>query len=148
MDVELTESWLSTETGVSRSLLRSIREKKLSAADWRKGSNGKIVWELTGLDKGSAEVPEFAGIIEKIKGGIQGAQKALAGLTPVEAVVTRKFRNPKLIEARLGSDERIMVRVHSSENFVPNMKIKALEPKVSGSPWLLHGKCPRWRGRF
>jgi hypothetical protein len=148
MDVELTEAWLSEETGVPRERLREIREKNLSAADWRKGTRGQIVWELTGLDRASVEIIEFAGIIEKITGGPEGARRALAGVTVLEARVVRKFGNPQLIEARGQSGELFRVKVHSSKNFTAGMCIKVRPPKVLGSPWVLVGRSPRWPGRF
>lgn len=148
MDVELSEAWLSEETGIPRDVLRGAREKNLGAADWRKGSRGQIVWELSGLNRCSVEFPEFAGILEKITGGVEGAERALEALEVIEAVVIRKFPNPRLIEAEDGAGARIRVRVHENKNFARGMRIKARAPKVKSMPYQLEGRSPRWPGRF
>jgi len=148
MDVELSERWLSQETGLSRDILREHREKNLAAGDHRKGSRGQIVWEITALDKLSAEYPEFATILENLKGGEEGARKALGPSEAVDGLVTRMFANPHLIGAELPGNRQILVRVHDNKNFRPGMKVKARPAKDSGAPWVHEGRCPRWPGRY
>lgn len=65
MSVEITEIWLAEETGISRERLRELREEKLSAADWRKGSRGQVVWEVSGLLRAVEALPDLASVFEK-----------------------------------------------------------------------------------
>jgi hypothetical protein len=158
MDAEITEAWLSEETGLSRSVLREFREKNLSAADWRTGARNMVVWERSALGKARGQWRDMNGLIEKILTGGEPAEAGaeVAEYAPeraevlpevVQASVVRKFANPHLIEARTDTTA-ILVRVHNNENFVSGMSIRARRPKASTSPWVLEGRCPRWPGRF
>lgn len=144
---EITEVWLSEETGISRSVLKGFREKNLSAADWRTGPRGMVVWEESALRKARGRWRDMNALIEKICGAEEGAEGPQELAAVVTASVVRKFGNPQLIEARTAT-AAILVRVHDNKNFVSGMSIKARRPKSSGSPWVLEGRCPRWPGRF
>lgn len=144
---EKTEAWLSDATGLSRGVLREYREKNLSAADWRKGARGMVVWEDSALLNAQGVWPELDAILEKITGGLEEPERLPAGLEVLEATVIRKFRNPRLIEARTAKSA-VLVRVHENKNFVPGMEVRVRRPKVATSPWTLEGRCPRWPGRF
>lgn len=144
---EITEAWLSEETGLSRAVLKEFREKNLSAADWRTGARGMVVWEQTALQKARGRWRDMNGLIEKICGAENGPEMTQEGAVVLTASVIRKFANPQLIEARTQA-AAILVRVHDNKNFVSGMSIKARRPKTPGSPWILEGRCPRWPGRF
>lgn len=147
MDDEITEAWLSDETGLSRAVLKGFREKNLSAADWRTGPRNMVVWEKSALRKARGRWRDMNELIEKICGPEEGAQTPQELPMVVKASVVRKFANPQLIEARTATTA-ILVRVHDNKNFVSGMSIKARRPKAATSPWVLEGRCPRWPGRF
>lgn len=148
MDVELTEACLSEETGVSRELLRGLREKKLSAADWARGSRGQIVWEMSGVRAAVEDFPEMAVVLKKFEQGAERQDAPQAGLKAVDGIVTRKFANPRILEALVNGNELIRVKVRDSKNFIKGMSIRVVPPKVKTALWQLEGRCPRWPGRF
>lgn len=68
----------------------------------------------------------------------------------VELTIEKIFPNPRLIQARTEAGELVRVRVPSSVNFQPRMKIKAHPPLNEQGPQLyrLEGRVPRFRGRW
>jgi len=69
----------------------------------------------------------------------------------IELVITRKYPNPRLVQARIpATDELVRVMVPSSINFQPGMTITARLPHKKEGPQLyrLEGRCPRYRGRW
>lgn len=148
MDVELTEAWLSEETGISREVLRSAREKNLGAADWQRGSRGQIVWLWSALNRCKGEFPEFTALIEKFKGAANAPAEAVPSLETVWLVVTRKFANPQLIEAEDEEGGLWRVRVRDSANFAKGMRVHARPAKNKSEPWVSVGRAPRWPGRY
>lgn len=145
---ELTESWLAEQTGLPRKRLAEVRAEVLTAADWRRGQKGAIVWETSGLDRGSGTEPVLLEVLKKISCA-DGAEPALTGPEEEKAVVYRTFPNRRVLEAYRETGERIRVLVKDNKNFIRRMEIRVYPPSDGPNGlWRLAGRCPRWRGKY
>jgi hypothetical protein len=141
------EQRLADCLGVTRSALIEFRTSSLKKKDWKKEgrqvalSESAVKSVLASLGCPNVDVSSCA-----IGDNGQAPEPQLVDLT-----VHRIFPNPRLILAIVDdSGEIVRVMVPSNVNFQPRMKIKAWPPhnKVGPQLYRLHGRCPRYRGRW
>src|SRR5215475_9599195 len=117
------ESLLADRLGVSRNALENFRSDVLKkSVDWKK-ENRQVLLSDSAVKK----------ILRRLDSpdlDYSACAKNGAGPAPaperevLELIVTRVFPNPRVIEASLGSGEKVRVSVMSNINFRPKMKIK------------------------
>ena len=149
MDDLITEEELSHRIGVSRGVLRELREAEFGTPEdgfWRR--IGRIIHYT---EKGAQSA------LEHVKKGLSNDvtvddEKLLKG--PLEEIVTfvkGGFGNQQIIQAKRKNGEIINVRVGDSSNF--RLRLINGEPMVFPATkekygWVLKGRPPRAPGRW
>ena len=141
----LTETALADELGVTRAILKNLREKH--AADlppgeaWRKDGT-VIVWTLEGR----------AALLRLLELEKIAPMPPALPQTPdyVHLVVTRVVRNPRIVlaERKEGPPGEVRLRVRDSANFRPGMVCEKCRPTGTPDLFNLEGRTPRFRGRW
>jgi hypothetical protein len=139
---ELMESKVAETLGAPREALMEMRKKDaLYGLHWRKRGR-RVVWTEKGLDFLSERFDDRGGVLGRVKGSSQATDE---GEREIEAVVKKMPLNKRVLMAEAEKGV-IRVRVNSSANFIPGMKIRCA--RVVDDLYDLVGRCPRYRGRW
>ena len=139
-DGAVPERDLATRLGVDRHLLKTVRARDLTAADWFMGEGGAVWITDSGREKirGALRLPEEE---PDLPGALDARRE------PVTCVLTvfRQTRNPHIVEMVDASGAPARLRVKSPEPFVPGLKVPGCV-HISANLYDFRGKLPRRRG--
>lgn len=152
----VAEAELPARLGLSRELLRTLREQLLTKGrHWEKAHRDillteeavQIILDGHAALKNAAPLPTPPPTENLAQNETQAAPPVDKGPVPIELRVARLFlSNPHLVEAHPPGrpQERLRVRVQSSAHYVPGMILYATH--LERNLWQVHGRAPRWRG--
>lgn len=156
--MSLPATWHSEEalhqaTGIAQKKLLKTRMKKLTkGADWDYHAGNAVMYSKNGV----ARLLEALGLrdnvhLDKLADDTQAPppEAPAAPKKPaLEATVRRLVLNPHLLLANLEDGTEIRVRVRSSANFKPHMRIPVELRPGGGDVYTLTRKEPRFPGKW
>jgi hypothetical protein len=142
------EGDLAHELGIPRSALTRQRKKHLRRGhDWRV-VNRQVVIESHGVE----ELMRLFGVeapAEKTSAAIEGArERQLSREDAVILEVTQARPGKRIIVCRDPMGRTVRCRVRKSDNFLPGMKLNAVQDVSMPDVYSQVGRCPRSRGRW
>jgi hypothetical protein len=145
----VAEVGLAKKTGVSRAVLRSLRQQFTRGVDWQVCGKS-INWTEAAAQRAAALMappnrePEQTAPAEKtafLDSPVNGEGPLIESMQ----VVRWNIPNRHLIQCERADKSRVFVRVTSNQNFRERMTIRA---QLDSDGWTLVGRCPRFPGRW
>lgn len=138
------ESHLPGRLGVSRDLIRELRESALENEDWFWDGN-RVVWSTSGVAKLSERITQFSqDKPQEVGGGPDTPQKPAIVPGPesapeefVTVKVLRPYPNNHWLKATLAGGV-VDVRVHNARRFLPNQNLQVV--RVNGNLYEAYGR--------
>lgn len=146
----ILEGDLARQLGVGRDVLKKLRGGLTGGVDFTGGDGRPIVIAPSGLVKlrvalSAGDVPA----LEKNGGGAAldaAAQAARVKPADVELTVVRVFPPRVLLAKKDGEDAPVRLRVRTTLNFIPGMRLAKCHPSAEPGLYHYHGRQPRRRG--
>jgi len=141
----ILEADAAVKLGVSRDVLRELRDGLTEGADWRKAGKNIEISAAAFLT-----VKKGLGVEAAPVGSDEPPAATAAQGEPVELTVHHvpKLNHRIVVAKKNGSETLVRVRVKNNANWMPGMPMKARPDAGYNDVFVLEGRCPRFRGRM
>lgn len=132
----MKEKELSVALGLTRDVLKKLREQYAEGEDWVRvpSKKPKNLWEVQWTDQGLEKLRDTVGVVP---------EEEIVPPAMHKGVVTGRYQNQRLIQADFGGNKHVVL-CRDNTKFAKGMPVWA---KWDGQHWVV-ARHPRFPGRY